>query len=63
MLQGLQDATALMDSKLSELEEALTPREAQPPVCPVCDQRAWPGDEARHIASLHRPAPEERDAA
>jgi hypothetical protein len=24
-----------------------------PPPCPVCGARAWPGDESRHVWSLH----------
>ena len=29
-----------------------------PPLCPVCGQRAAPGDLARHVYSLHNPPAE-----
>ena len=28
------------------------------PVCPICKAKAWPGDDARHIYSLHVAAEE-----
>lgn len=34
----------------------------EPPVCPVCGQRAWPGDAVRHIFSRHHRVELERAA-
>lgn len=62
LADGDQDAAALF--LLDALDEQLVqPVDQLPPRCRVCSARAWPGDEVRHIWSLHRAADEELDLA
>jgi hypothetical protein len=51
------------DEATAILINALEEDGPMPPPCPVCRQNAWPGDDARHVLSLHRAATEELDVA